>query len=81
MTGIIEIIGLRPDMIAVQTETGDYSILELIGLYSPEIGDVISGNLENLGRIKVRNLSQREDWDVYIEEIYASREAAQRMIS
>ncbi len=58
MRGVIKLINERRGMIAVRTEHDEYSVLELLGGYSPEIGDVISGNLENLGGESVKNITQ-----------------------
>ena len=51
-------------------------MLELIGGYSPNLGDVISGNLEQLGGEEVSNLTQGEKWDVFIQDILGSKESA-----
>ena len=76
MKGTIKIISPCGAMVGVRTEDGDYSVLELLGGFSPEIGDVISGQLDNLGGEEVRNLTQGEVWDVFIQDIYGSRETA-----
>ena len=49
MKGTTELISPNEAMIGVRTENGGFSVLELIGGYPPNLGDVISGNLENLG--------------------------------
>ena len=81
MRGVIELINERQGMIAVRTEHDEYSVLELLGGYSPEIGDVISGNLENLGGESVKNITQGEAWDVFIQDIHGSKQTALTMIS
>jgi len=81
MKGTIELISPRQAMVAARTEHDEFSVLELLGGYSPEIGDVLSGNLEDLGRETVRNLTQKESWDVVIQDIHGSRQNASRMIS
>jgi hypothetical protein len=81
MKGVIELIGPRQAMIGVRTEYEDFSVLELLGDYSPEIGDVISGALQNLGDEEVKNITQGEDWDVVIQDILGSKESAWRLVS
>ncbi len=81
MKGTIELIGPRQGMIGVRTEADRFSVLELLGGYAPEIGDVLSGGLEDLGSETVRNVTQEEDWDVYIQDKWGSKESAWRFVS
>ena len=81
MKGKIELIGPQEAMVGVRTEDGGFSVLELIGGYSPEMGDVIDGELENLGGEEVKNITQDETWDVFIQDIHGSRESAWALIS
>jgi hypothetical protein len=81
MKGTIEIISPRQAMVAVRTENGDFSILELLGGYNPELDDELSGQLENLGGEKVRNLTQKENWEVFIQDIYGSKETAKKLMA
>ena len=76
MKGTTELISPNEAMIGVRTENGGFSVLELIGGYSPNLGDVISGNLEQLGGEEVSNLTQGEKWDVFIQDILGSKESA-----
>jgi len=81
MKGTIELIGPRQGMIGVRTENDNFSVLELIGGYSPEMGDVISGELENRGGEEVQNITQGEAWDVFIQDILGSKESAWSLVS
>ncbi len=81
MKGTIQLIGPRHCMIGVCTENDTFSVLELIGGYSPEMGDVISGELDNLGGEQVCNLTQGETWDVFIQDILGSKESAWSLVS
>jgi hypothetical protein len=81
MKGIIQLISPKQAMVGVETESGGYSVLELLGGYIFEVGDVLSGPLEELGDQEVRNLTQEETWDVYIQDILGSRQVAWNMIS
>ena len=81
MKGTIELIGPKRVMVGVRTENDDYSVLELIGGYDPEIGDVLTGNLYSLGGETILNMTQDESWDVFIQDIYGSRNSAFKMLS
>ncbi len=81
MKGIIELIEPRQAMIGVRTEYGDFSVLELLGGYFPQRGDVISGALQNFGGGEVHNITQGEQWDVFIQDIFGSEESAWRLVS
>lgn len=81
MRGIIKLINNIKGMVAVENEDGEFSVVELLGEYSPEAGDVISGNLEGLGGETIRNETQKQDWSVFIQDIHASRETAIKGIS
>ena len=81
MKGVVELISPRHGMIGVQTENNDYSVLELLGGYFLEIGDVLEGELDSLGGEEVKNITQDELWDVFIQDIYTSKVSAWNLIS
>ena len=81
MHGIVELIAPKHGMIGVRTENDDYSVLELLGGYCLEIGDILIGNLNNLAGEEVKNITQNEVWDVFIQDIYASKQSAWDLIS
>ena len=81
MRGIVELIGPRHGMIGVRTENDDYSVLELLGGYCLEVGDILIGELDSLGGEEVKNITQDEIWDVFIQDIYASQQSAWNLIS
>lgn len=76
MKGTVSLISYNRDMVAVTTENGDYTIFEVLGGHNIELGDAISGNLENLAGEILTNLSKDEEIDVFIEDIHSSREHA-----
>ncbi|MCE5249416.1 hypothetical protein LLG96_04265 [bacterium] len=80
MKGIIEFIDFNQALIAVRTEHDEFSLIELLGGYSPEIGDNLSGNLENLGGETLNNITQNEKWDVFIQDVHTSKKIASQMI-
>ncbi|MGC2425321.1 MAG: hypothetical protein WA666_13325 [Nitrospirota bacterium] len=59
----------------VKDNSNEYSVLELLG-HEVEVGDVISGNLHNLGSETVFNETQMEAMSVYIQDIHASLKVA-----
>ena len=81
MKGIIELIGPRGGMIGVRADQDRFSVLELLGDYSPKIGDILTGALEDMGSETVRNETQDEDWDVYIQDKWGSKESAWRLVA
>lgn len=81
MKGTIELIGPKRIMIGVRTENDDYSVLELLGGFDPEVGDILEGNLNSLGSERIINLTQRESCDVFIQDIYGSRNTALKIVS
>ena len=81
MRGTIKLINNPKGLFAVETEEGQYSIVELLGEYSPEVDDILSGNLEGMGGETLRNVTQKQDWSVFIQDIHASREMAIKSIS
>lgn len=81
MKGTIDLIGPTRIMIGVRTENNDYSVLELLGGYVPEVGDILKGNLDSLGGETIQNLTQNESWDVFIQDIYGSKNSALTMLS
>lgn len=69
MKGIVVWIDPKNDeLIKVKTEEGNIALIELLG-HQVEIGDVIKGNLEDLGGETLYNLTQLEELDVCIENL------------
>jgi hypothetical protein len=74
-----EIVLMNPTrgMIAARSDEVGFVIFELLGDYSPEIGDVVShSDFTSLGSEKYRNVTQREDMDVYVQNIVGTIDAA-----
>lgn len=66
---VIRINSNNREMITVKTENSSIVVIELIG-HEVELGDIISGNLEDLGGEILYNLTQEEKLDVYIQKLY-----------
>ena len=81
MKGTVELISPRHAMIGVRTENDDYSVLELLGGYDLKVGDILIGKLDSLGGEEIKNITQNETWDVFIQDIYASKQSALNLMS
>lgn len=80
MKGRVEIINNAKGVIAVKTENNGYSVIEVIDSYCPELGDIISGPLEELGGETLKCVSDGVSFDVYIQDIHASFNSAKQML-
>jgi hypothetical protein len=70
MKGIVVWIDPKNNgMIKVKTENETISLMELLG-HEVEIGDIIKGNLEDLGGETLYNITQQEEIDVFIENLF-----------
>lgn len=81
MQGTIKFINHKRGLVAVQTENGDFTVFELLGGYTVELGDVISGDLETHAGETLKNLTQDEEMDVFIEDYFCSPAYAVEFIS
>ena len=71
MKGVIKHINAPRGMVAVLTEDGSYSVFELLGGNSIEIGDVVSWkNDTGLGGEQITNHTQNERFEVYFQNHY-----------
>ena len=70
MIGKVRAINNQKGFIAVETDSNEFSVIELLGGYEVEIGDVISGDLETLGGEEVINKTQDEEMDVFIQDCH-----------
>lgn len=80
MKGVVSLINRRNDRIAAFIEDEGFTVFELLGGYSIEIGDIVSGNLDSHGGETFRNLTQLEDMDVYVQAIHCSKSVALRLV-
>ncbi len=81
MKGKITKINSRKGFVAILTENNDYTVIEILGNYYLEVGDIIKGNLDSLGRESLYNVSQDEEIDVFVQEIYASKEILESLMN
>lgn len=73
-------INNKKSVVAVETANG-ITVFELLGGYEVELGDVISGRLENLGGETFRNETRRESLDVYVQGIHCSPQNARQLMA
>lgn len=77
MNANIVLMNSKRGMVAARSEDVGFVIFELLGSYSPEIGDVVSHrDFTSMGSEKYRNVTQCEDMDVYVQNIVGTLEAA-----
>ena len=77
MIGIVAFV--YGDRAAVETASG-FSYFEILGSSDLEPGEELEGALDSLGGEELRVRSTGEILDVFIEDIYASREHAVRFV-
>lgn len=80
MKGKVYLINHNKGWIAILTENDQFSIVEVLEMFLPDIGDIISGNLESLGGETLFNVTQKENMDVYIQDIFADKKSASRQL-
>lgn len=80
MKGRVVAVNQRKGMILVETTDGKCSLVELLGGYEVNTGDVVEGALESLGGETLRNVTGREEMSVYIQDIHMSKALGMKMI-
>jgi hypothetical protein len=69
MTGIVFAINHNRGMVAVKTEDCDFSVFELLGDDSVELGDEVSWKDDtSLGSTWLRNVTQEETFEVFFQD-------------
>lgn len=81
MKATVVLVNQNRGMVAAQTEDGQYSIFELLGSYDIDVGDVVSSSdFNSMGGETYRNITKREDMDVYVQNLVGSIEQARRQV-
>lgn len=80
MRSKVYMINHQKGWIALLTENNSFSIVEVLEMNLPNIGDIISGEVESLGRELFYNESQNEEVDVFVQEIYSGQKEAMRLL-
>lgn len=80
MRGIVEMTYPAKGVIAVKTENDEFSVVEVIDSYFPELGSIVSGPLEELGEETLKCLNDGIEFDVCIQDIHSSHLNAKQML-
>ncbi|WP_299514796.1 hypothetical protein [uncultured Rummeliibacillus sp.] len=80
MKGIVEFVNVNKGFVAVMTENHDYSIVEIVDSYVPEIEAIVYGNLENLGGETLKCIDDGVEFDVFIQDIHSNLNNAKRIL-
>lgn len=79
MRGVVAAVSRVNGFVAILTEDESYTILELLGA-ELEVGDVVRGDLESLGRGELMKNDERRPIDVYVQDIYATKAGAAQQL-
>ncbi|QTB21567.1 hypothetical protein J1907_17735 [Lysinibacillus sphaericus] len=81
MRGRVEMINLSKGFIAVRTENDEFSVVEILDSYCPELGAILIGPLEELGGETLKCIDDSTEFDVYIQDIHSNYSNAKSMLS
>ncbi len=81
MKGTVVLINRSRGMAALVTASGEHTSFEILGPYDIDPGDILTGDLESLGEETWNNETKLEEIDVFVEDIYGSKQVALRIIS
>ena len=76
MQGTVALINADDGVVAVKTEHGEYSILGVLEEDALAVGDVVSGDLEQLDYQVMENTTRGTQISVYVEDTELSLEDA-----
>lgn len=80
MRGKVIAVNLRKGLFAVLIDDGGCSVVEIVDTCEVELGDLMVGQLDTLGRETLRNETRTEDVDVCIQDIHRSSADAQTQV-
>jgi len=80
-TGTVVGINNRRGMFAVQMDSGDYAVFELLDSIDLAMHDKIRGDLEALGSETLHHLGHAEDFEAYGQSGSCSIEHARRLLA
>lgn len=76
MKGTVVLVNPKNRFFAVEVDGGDYAVVEMLGGYDVEVGDVLSGNLHSVAGADLYNETQRETQSVFIQDFHCSHAVA-----
>ncbi len=80
MKGTVTHVNRARGMAVVLTEEGWYAVVEILGGFDLDPGDVLFGNLDTHAGETLRNITQGEHQDVFIQAIHCSLESAMQLV-
>ena len=80
MKGIVRFLNLQNGLIAVETNEG-FTVFEILQRCALEIGNGVTGPLDSLGEETLYNVTKRESFDVWIENIHCNREEVVKLFA
>jgi hypothetical protein len=74
MNGKLYQINPKRGMVAVLTENGDFTIIEIIGSYEIDIGDELTWKNDTaLGSEQYRNITKKQDIEVFVQNHWVNK--------
>jgi hypothetical protein len=64
------------DYFIVETDSGDYAVLEWFGGHDPDEGDTITGNFNSYGFKDIYDMTVDEEIRVYVEDYLLTKDRA-----
>lgn len=81
MVGIVKLINMDTNVIALKTTLNQYSIIEATDLNMIELGDVFLGEIESLGAGSLFNITKSCVLDVVIHRICFDHSIAVKVLN
>jgi hypothetical protein len=81
MKGVVKMMQRRGGLAAIETEHGDYTVIENLSSLDLELGDVISGQLYSLGGQELVHVRSGMPFSVFIQDFHNTKEVAHQTLS
>lgn len=72
MQGSVSFVNPKNGFFIVEVGAGDYTVVEILGGYDIEIGDIIAGDLDSPGDGFLRNETQGVIMSVYVQDVHCA---------
>jgi hypothetical protein len=81
MNGKLYLINPKRGMVAVLTENGDFTIIQIIGSYEIDIGDELTWkNDTGLGSERYRNITKNQIIEVFVQNHWVNKSQLQQQL-